>query len=106
MAAQRDLLSRLADAGEEAIQRLSKAPGGENITKALNVSRERLDELQKRVRGIEALEKRVAALEKRVDALAPQARPGKKAAAKKPAAKKPAARKPRAATSPAPNPGP
>jgi DNA-directed RNA polymerase sigma subunit (sigma70/sigma32) len=106
MAAQRDLLSRLADAGEEAIQRLSKAPGGENITKALNVSRERLDELQKRVRGIEALEKRVAALEKMVDALAPQARPGKKAAAKKPAAKKPAARKPRAATSPAPNPGP
>jgi DNA-directed RNA polymerase sigma subunit (sigma70/sigma32) len=102
MAAQRDLLSRLADAGEEAIQRLSKAPGGENITKALNVSRERLDELQKRVRGIEALEKRVAALEKRVDALAPQARPGKKAAAKKPAARKPRA----SATSPAPNPGP
>ncbi len=107
MAAQKDLLSRLADAGEEAIQRLSKAPGGENITKALNVSRERLDELQKRVRGIEALDKRVAALEKRVDVLAPQARPGKKAAAKKPSAKKPAARKPRAsATSPAPNPGP
>jgi|SRR5579859_4240314 len=107
MAAQRDLLSRLADAGEEAIQRLSKAPGGENIGKALNVSRERLDDLQKRVRGIEALEKRVAALEKRLDALAPQARPGKKAAAKKPAAKKPAARKPRAsATSSAPNPGP
>ena len=103
MAAQKDLLSRLADAGEEAIQRLSKAPGGENISKALNVSRERLDELQKRVRGIEALEKRVAALEKRVDALAPQARP----AGKKAAANKPAARKPRAgATSPAPNPGP
>jgi DNA-directed RNA polymerase sigma subunit (sigma70/sigma32) len=103
MAAQKDLLSRLADAGEEAIQRLSKAPGGDNIAKALNVSRERLDELQKRVRGIEALEKRVAALEKRVDALSQQARPaGKKAAAKKPAARKPRA----SATSPAPNPGP
>jgi hypothetical protein len=89
MAAQKDLLSRLADAGEEAIQRLAKAPGGENVVKALNTSRERIDELQKKVRGIEQLEKRVAALEKKVDGLTKQSKP---AAAKKPAA----ARKPRA----------
>ena len=87
MAAQKDLLSRLADAGEEAIQRLAKAPGGENVVKALNTTRERMDELQKKVRGIERLEKRVAALEKKVDALT---KPSKPAAAKKPAA----ARKP------------
>jgi len=83
MAAQKDLLSRLADAGEEAIQRLAKAPGGENVVKALNTSRERIDELQKKMRGIERLEKRVAALEKKVDALTKQSKP---AAAKKPAA--------------------
>jgi ApbE superfamily uncharacterized protein (UPF0280 family) len=89
MAAQKDLLSRLADAGEEAIQRLAKAPGGENVVKALNTTRERMDELQKKVRGIEQLEKRVVALEKKVEALTKQSRP---AAPKKPAA----ARKPRA----------
>jgi hypothetical protein len=81
MAAQKDLLSRLADAGEEAIQRLAKAPGGENVVKALNSSRDRIDELQKKVRGIERLEKRVAALEKKVDALSKPPKP----AAKKPA---------------------
>ena len=85
MATQKDLLSRLADAGEEAIQRLAKAPGGENVVKAVNASRDRVDELQKRVRGIEGLEKRVAALEKRIDALTKQAGP-------KPAARKPAVR--------------
>jgi len=94
MAAQKDLLSRLADAGEEAIQRLAKAPGGENVVKAVNASRDRIDELQKRVRGIEGLEKRVAALEKKVDALSKPSRT--KPAATPTAAKKPAARKPRA----------
>src|SRR5882762_2671003 len=83
---QKDLLSRLADAGEEAIQRLAKAPGGENVLKALNTTRDRVDELHKKVRGIDALEKRVAALEKKVDALS-------KAPA---AAKKPSVRKPKA----------
>ena len=90
MAAQKDLLSRLADAGEEAIQRLAKAPGGENVLKAVNASRDRIDELQKRVRGIEGLEKRVAALEKRVDALAKRER--KTAGGRPPAAR--AAKKP------------
>jgi uncharacterized small protein (DUF1192 family) len=83
MAAQKDLLSRLADAGEEAIQRLAKAPGGENVVKALNTSRERIDELQKKVRGLDELEKRVAALEQRIDTVAKSAKP----AAAKPAAK-------------------
>jgi polyhydroxyalkanoate synthesis regulator phasin len=86
MAAQRDLLSRLADAGEEAIQRLAKAPGGENVVKALNTSRERIDELQKKVRGLDELEKRVAALEKRIDTVAKSAKP---AAAKPKKPKKP-----------------
>lgn len=90
---QKDLLSRLADAGEEAIQRLSKAPGGENALKALNTTRDRIDELQKKVRGLDALEKRVAALEKKVDALSKNpATPAKKPAARKP--KAPGARPP------------
>jgi TolA-binding protein len=65
----KDLLSRLADAGEEAISRLSKVPGGDQVVHAMNTMRERTDELQKRVRGIEQLESRVEELEQRVAAL-------------------------------------
>jgi hypothetical protein len=64
-----DLLGKLADFGEEAIQRLSDAPGGDRLVGALNATRERVDELQKRVRGLEQLEKRLAALERKVDKL-------------------------------------
>jgi hypothetical protein len=65
----KDLLSRLADAGEEAIARLAKAPGGEQIVGAMNAMRERMDELQKRISGLEDTEKRLDELEKRVAAL-------------------------------------
>lgn len=69
MAQRRDLLSRLADAGEEALNRLGDAPGMDRVTAFANSTRDRLDELTKRVRGIEALESRVAKLEKQVAAL-------------------------------------
>jgi predicted transcriptional regulator len=72
----RDLLTMLADRGEEAIQRLADAPGAERVLGAAQALRDRLDEMQKRVRGIDALERRVAELEKRVDALSkPSTRP-------------------------------
>ncbi len=64
-----DLLGRLADLSEEAIQRLSDAPGADRVLGALNSMRDRVDELQKRVRGLEELEKRLAALERKVDKL-------------------------------------
>ena len=65
----KDLLTMLADRGEEAIQRLADAPGADRVLGAAQALRDRLDEMQKRVRGIDALERRVAELEKRVDAL-------------------------------------
>jgi uncharacterized protein involved in exopolysaccharide biosynthesis len=64
-----DLLGRLADMSEEAIQRLSDAPGADKLLGAMNTLRDRTDELQKRVRGLENLEKRLAALERKVDKL-------------------------------------
>jgi len=64
-----DLLGRLADLSEDAIQRLSDAPGADRVLGALNTMRDRVDELQKRVRGLEDLEKRLAALERKVDKL-------------------------------------
>jgi uncharacterized membrane protein YccC len=64
-----DLLGKLADLSEDAIQRLSDAPGADRALGALNTLRDRMDELQKRVRGLEDLEKRLAALERKVDKL-------------------------------------
>ena len=64
-----DLLGRLADLSEEAIQRLSDVPGADRALGAVNALRERTDELQRRVRGLEALEQRIAVLEKKVDKL-------------------------------------
>jgi hypothetical protein len=68
--ARNDLVGRLADLSEEAMQRLSDAPGAERLMGAVNTMRERVDELSKRVRGLEDLEKRLAALERKVDKLA------------------------------------
>jgi hypothetical protein len=64
-----DLLGRLADLSEEAIQRLTEVPGADRAVGALNALRERTDELQRRVRGLEGMEQRIAALERKVDKL-------------------------------------
>ena len=64
-----DLLGRLADMGEDALQRLSDAPGADKILGAMNTLRERTDDLQKRVRGLEKLEQRLAAVERKLDRL-------------------------------------
>jgi vacuolar-type H+-ATPase subunit C/Vma6 len=65
-----DLLSKLAELSEEAIHRLQDAPGGDRVVGAMTTMRDRLDELQKRVRGLDELEQRLTALEKKVDKLA------------------------------------
>ena len=65
--ARKDLLTRLADAGEDAIGRLGEAPGMDRMLGFANSTRDRLDELTRRVRGIEELERRVAELEKRLE---------------------------------------
>ena|SRR5262245_3026677 len=64
-----DVIGRLADKGEQAINRLGDLPGGTRALKAFNDLRIRVDDLGKKVRGIDELEKRVAKLEKDVAAL-------------------------------------
>jgi uncharacterized protein involved in exopolysaccharide biosynthesis len=66
----KDLLGRLADISEDAIQRLAEAPGADRALQALKGLGDRVDELQRRTRSFERLEQRLTALEKRVDALA------------------------------------
>jgi ubiquinone biosynthesis protein UbiJ len=67
--AERDVLARLADRGEDAIHRLADLPGGTRAMKAWNEMRERVDDLSRKVRGIDKLEARVAKLEKEVATL-------------------------------------
>jgi hypothetical protein len=68
-----DLLGKLAELSEEAMHRLQEAPGGDRLVGTLNGMRDRIDELQRRVRGIDELEKRLTALERKVDKLAKDA---------------------------------
>lgn len=68
-AGEKDFMTRLADAGEEALQKLTELPGGQKAVTAFNDLRNRVDELAKKVRGIDALEARVAKLEKDLAAL-------------------------------------
>ncbi len=62
-------MERLADAGEEAIQRIGSAPGADRVLGAIGSLRDRVDEMQKKMRGFEGFEKRLAAVERRLDKL-------------------------------------
>ncbi len=64
------LLGRLADAGEDAIQKMGDMPGVQRFLTTLNTLPDRLEEMQRKLRGVEELERRLERLEKRVDDLA------------------------------------
>jgi hypothetical protein len=65
----------LSDLSEAAIQRLSDAPGADKALQALKKLGDRVDELQRRTKGYEELERRLAALEKKVSGLAKSSSP-------------------------------
>lgn len=65
-----DLLGKLQELSEEAMNRLQDAPGGDRVVGTMNAMKDRVDELQRRVRGIDELESRLTALEKKVEKLA------------------------------------
>lgn len=72
---QKDVIGRLTDV-------LSDLPGGPKLTEAVQAVRERVDELQRRIRSLDPLERRVTELERRLDELT-----GSKPAKKKTTAK-------------------
>ena len=65
----RDAIARLAERGQQTVARLAELPGGARALNAFNDLRNRVDELGKKVRGIDELEQRIAALEDEVAAL-------------------------------------
>jgi len=64
-----DVIARLAGKGEEAIRRIADLPGGQRALEAFNDLKLRVDDLSKKVRGVDELEQRVAKLEKELAAL-------------------------------------
>jgi polyhydroxyalkanoate synthesis regulator phasin len=94
--AQKDLISRLADRGEEMLSKFAETPGATRVLELMNTTRERIDDLQKRVIGLENLERRIDELEQRLAKLEKGAAPPAKPPARRPAAKKPAPKKPAA----------
>ncbi len=79
----KDLLTRLADRGEQVVGRITDLPGAKAVMDTTTSLGKRLDEVQKRLRSIDPLEKRLTALEKRVDKL-----DGKGSSVKQPAKKR------------------
>jgi phage shock protein A len=94
---QKDVITRLAESGEEAFQRIAEVLGGLRFVEAMNSMREGIDDLSKRIRSLDPLEKRVAELERRLDALSKPARATRtrKAATRTGTTRKPATRGPR-----------
>jgi hypothetical protein len=72
---QKDAITRLAEQGEEAFQRIAELIGGTRFVEAMNGMRDRVDDMSKRLRSLDPLEKRVAELERRLDALSKPSRP-------------------------------
>ena len=64
-----DIMGRLTDLSEEAIQRLAEAPGADKVAKAFKSLAARMDELQRRSTGYEDLDKRLKTLEKKLAAM-------------------------------------
>lgn len=64
-----DVIGRLAEKGEQAMQRLADLPGGTKAVQMFNDLRARVDDLSRRMRGVDQLEQRVTKLEKELAAL-------------------------------------
>ena len=62
-------LDRLASIGEEVIGKASHSPTAARVLQGAMQMKERVDDLTKRVRGLEGMEKRLEKLEKRLEKL-------------------------------------
>ena len=63
----KDLLSRLADRGEQVVGRITDLPGAKNLLDRTTALAKRVDEMQKHLRSLAPLEKRVTQIERRLD---------------------------------------
>ena len=73
-APRQDIFAKLAGAGEDVIARVAGLPGAARALEQAQTALHSLDDLQKRLLGVEALERRVVELEAKVASL--ESRPG------------------------------
>ena len=66
---QKNIVERLAGAGEEVLERIASIAAAERVVGTLGTLKERVDELQKSVRTIDRLERRLSAIEWRLTKL-------------------------------------
>jgi len=59
-------IDRLTSLGEEVLGKASQNPTAHRVLQGAIQMRDRVDDLSKRVRGLEAMEKKIAQLEKRI----------------------------------------
>ena len=87
----RNPLSQLASIGEEVLDKAAQNPTAARVIQGATQVRDRVDDLGKRVRGLESMEQRLAELEARLAKLEhkPVAAKPKASAAKKPAGDEP-----------------
>lgn len=94
-----DLLSRLADRGEQVVGRITDLPGAKQLVDRVAGLAKGLDDVQKQLRGLDKLEKRMTQIEKRLDKLEGKGTTRKttsrsrSSAAKSSSAKRPATRR-------------
>ena len=81
-------LDRLASLGEEVLGKASQNPTAARVLHGAMQMKDHVDDLSKRVRGLEAMEKRLAQLEKRLAKIEYAAKKKPPPAAKKTAAPK------------------
>ena len=81
--ATKSTLDRLTSLGEEVIGKASQNPNLARVVGAATQLKDRVDDLSKRVRGLEGMEKRIAELEQRLKKV--EGAQKKTAPAKKPA---------------------
>jgi hypothetical protein len=66
---QQDLLSRLADRGEQMVGRITDLPGAKQLVDRIAGLTKGLDEVQRKLRSLDPLERRVTQLERRLEKL-------------------------------------
>ena len=66
---EKNIVERLAGAGEEVLERIASIAAAERMVGTLGTLKERVDDLQKSVRTIDRLERRLSAIEWRLTKL-------------------------------------
>lgn len=88
----KDLLTRLADRGEQVVGKITDLPGAKQMLDRTAALGKGLDDVQKRLRSLDPLEKRVTQIERRIAKLegkgATRKAPTKRSTASKSAAKR------------------